>query len=148
MMDMPSSKELEPPSSKGRKQQGQSIVEMAIILPVLALILVAVVDASRAFDAYIVLTNAAREGARFASLQPAPNDGLIELLVINDVVGSGTNVTQMHDFDSSNIQIQRGATGVTVTLTYEFDLWFGGLVGINAFPLEKTSAMPKYLPDT
>lgn len=119
---------------------------MAIVLPILALILVAVVDASRAFDAYIVLTNAAREGARFASLQPTPDDSLIHLLVINDVVGSGTNVSQMQDFDSSNVQIVRGATGVTVTLTYPFQLWFGGIVGMDVFPLQKTSSMPKYIP--
>jgi Flp pilus assembly protein TadG len=128
------------------KERGQSLVEMAFVVPILALFLVVIVDASRAFDALIVLTNAAREGARFASLEPTPDDGRVELLIINDVLDSGTNITQMTDFSADNITIEWGTTATTVTLTYEFDLWFGGIVGLSNLPLTRESVMPKYLP--
>lgn len=127
---------------KIKGEQGQSIVEMAFALPMLLLLLVAVVDGARAFDAYIVLTNAAREGARFATLKRGPSVTQIEQLVVTDVVGSGTNVTNMSDFSTSDVQVDVGTTAVTVTVSYDFDLWFGGLVGFNNFPLQQHAVMP------
>ncbi len=43
------------------------MVEMAIALPVLILIMVAVLDAGRVFNVWITVTNGAREGARAAA---------------------------------------------------------------------------------
>ena len=42
-------------------------MEFAIVLPLLVLILAGMVDVGRAFNSYMVITNAAREGARAAS---------------------------------------------------------------------------------
>ena len=123
-------------------EKGQSIVETALVLPVLLLLIVIVVDAARAFDAYIVLTNAAREGARFASLEPAPDGSQIRALVVDDVVNSGTNITNMADFSAADVELAEGEGVMTVTASYEFPLWFGGLVGISTFNLEKTAVMP------
>lgn len=52
-----------------RSELGQAIVETAIVLPVVLLLLVAIVDAGRVFHAWLIVTNAAREGARSASAQ-------------------------------------------------------------------------------
>lgn len=125
------------------RECGQSIVEMAFVVPILLLLVVVVVDAARAFDAYIVLTNAAREGARFASLANPLTEQEIKELVVEDVVGSGTNVTHMADFDESHVTLAANAYAVTVTLTYDFPLWFGGLVGIDSFRLQKEAVMPR-----
>src|SRR4030042_5191220 len=46
-------------------QRGQSMVEFALMLPLMALVLVGVFDLGRAFFASITITNAAREGARY-----------------------------------------------------------------------------------
>jgi Flp pilus assembly protein TadG len=126
------------------QEKGQSLLEMAFALPILLLLLVIVVDAGRAFDALIVLTNAAREGARFATLEPSPGISEIQQLVVDDVVGSGTNISNMDDFGSSDVAIDVGQEAVTVTVSYDFDLWFGGLVGINTFHLEMESVMPMF----
>jgi hypothetical protein len=48
--------------------EGQSAVEMAIILPVLLILLVGIVSAGFMFYAYIQVSNATREGARAGSL--------------------------------------------------------------------------------
>jgi len=49
-----------------RRGRGQGLVEMALVLPVFMLIVIALFDLGRATFAYNTLTNAAREGARFA----------------------------------------------------------------------------------
>jgi hypothetical protein len=48
-----------------RGERGQSLVEIAIFLPVVLIILVGIVEVSHALTAYLVIANAAREGARF-----------------------------------------------------------------------------------
>ena len=128
---------------KACRQEGQSLVEAAVIVPILLLLLAAVVDFGRAFDAYIVLTNAAREGVRFATLAYPLSEPDIQQLVIDDVVGSGTNITSMAQFTTTNVVLQSTATVVTVTVSYNFDLWFGGIVGLNTFHLSKTAVMAR-----
>lgn len=57
----------------GRKQRGAVIVESALTIGVLFLLLFAIMDLARAYNIYQVLTNAAREGARY-SVAPDPNN--------------------------------------------------------------------------
>jgi Flp pilus assembly protein TadG len=49
-------------------QQGQALVEFAILLPVLLLLLLGIVQFGVTFNNYIQVTSAAREGARKASV--------------------------------------------------------------------------------
>ena len=130
------------------RERGQSLVETAIVLPVLFLLLAAVIDFGRAFDAYIVLTNAAREGARFGSVKPDLTEAEVKQLVVDDVVGSGTNVTQMTDFTAEQNVTVEGQTAdsdvVKVTVTYDFDLWFGGFIGLPQLTLTKEASMPRW----
>jgi len=48
-----------------QSERGDSLVELALILPVLLLILIAILDLGRAVYAYHVVANCAREGARY-----------------------------------------------------------------------------------
>jgi Flp pilus assembly protein TadG len=131
-----------------KREAGQSLVETAIIVPILLLLLAAVVDFGRAFDAYIVLTNAAREGARFGSVKPTLSEAEVKQIVVDDVLGSGTNITHMTDFTAdANVTVQgQGADSdvVKVTVTYDFDLWFGGLIGVSQVSLTKEASMPRW----
>ena len=129
-----------------RRERGQSLVEAAVILPILLLLVAAVVDFGRAFDAYIVLTNAVREGARFGTLrQPQPPVSDIQDIVVVDVLGSGNNITQMEGFTADDhVDVLMSSTAVTVTASYEFDLWFGGIIGIPRVTLTKRAVMPVF----
>jgi hypothetical protein len=49
-----------------RSERGQSLVEFALILPILVLLLVGVFDFGRAVYAFNTVSNAARQGARLA----------------------------------------------------------------------------------
>ena len=55
---------------KGRLDRGAAAVEMALVLPVLLFLLMAMIDFGRGFNATIVSSQAAREGVRLASLNP------------------------------------------------------------------------------
>jgi hypothetical protein len=49
---------------------GQSLVELALVLPVLLLIVVVAIDFGRVFFGYVTLTNATRIGANYAASHP------------------------------------------------------------------------------
>ena len=58
---------------RGKGSTGQSLVEFALIFPVLILVLVAVFDVGRLVFAYNDVTNAARTGARVAIVDQTAN---------------------------------------------------------------------------
>ncbi len=60
-------------------EQGQSLVEFAISLVIILLLLAGVVDLGRAFFAYIIVRDAAQEGAVYGSIHA--NDPGLETLV-------------------------------------------------------------------
>ena len=95
-------------------------------LPVLMMLMLGIFDLGRAFNAYIVITNAAREGAYFGSLYPHDTSG-ISAQVISEAQGSGIPLT------ADDIAISTTAangTPISVTVTYDFSFLttyvFGG----------------------
>jgi Flp pilus assembly protein TadG len=48
----------------GKGEGGQSLVEFTLVLPIFLLVLFAIIDFGMAFNAWITVTNSAREGAR------------------------------------------------------------------------------------
>jgi TadE-like protein len=49
-------------------KKGQSMVEMALILPIIIMLFMGMVEFSRIFGSYLLVTHASREGARMASI--------------------------------------------------------------------------------
>ena len=117
------------------KHPGQSLIELALILPVLMFILVGIVDFGRVFNAYIIITNAAREGARYGAMHPTDEDGIKDY-VINEAVGSGINIGA----DDVEVGFPNGTLDpgnpIRVTVTYDFPLitefLFGGSTTIQS----------------
>lgn len=60
-----------PPRSRLRGDDGVAAVEFGLVLPLLALILLGILDYGYAFMVKMTLTNAAREGARVGVTLPA-----------------------------------------------------------------------------
>lgn len=76
--------------SDARGQRGQSIAEFALILPILATILVAILEFGMAFDADLALEAASREGARVgASLGNDGTQGICPNATAEAVVDPG-----------------------------------------------------------
>jgi hypothetical protein len=72
--------------SRKTKTRGQELVEYAITLPLFLLLVFGIFDLGRGAYAYSVLQNAAREGARFAIVNPG-NDAGIEARVRERAIG-------------------------------------------------------------
>lgn len=51
-----------------KNQKGQAIVESAIVLPIILLLLLGMVEVGRVCNAYLVVTHAARHGARYGAV--------------------------------------------------------------------------------
>jgi Flp pilus assembly pilin Flp len=62
----------------GADEQGATLVEFALVAPVLILVLVASLDFARALNAYVTIANASREGARYAAVHPDADRTQIE----------------------------------------------------------------------
>lgn len=61
---------------RDKKEQGQSLVELAISFTVIILVLAGAVDFGRAFFALIALRDAAQEGVLYASINPDDELGI------------------------------------------------------------------------
>ncbi len=57
-----------------RDESGQSLAEFALVLVIFMLIVLGIVDLSRAVFAHNTIANAAREGARYAATHPLEQD--------------------------------------------------------------------------
>jgi len=116
-------------------ERGQALVETAIALPVVALLLLSIVDGGRIFHAWIVTTNAAREGARVAATRaPQPE-------VLNFVQSAMVNVTP-YQVTTTNLG---GTPGTPVTVEVRHDVamltpLIGSIVG-NAVTVRTTAVM-------
>jgi Flp pilus assembly protein TadG len=109
-----------------RSQQGQTMTEFALVLPVLALILFAVIQFGIVFNNYITLTDATRAGARKAAV--SRDDPNRDADVMAAVRSSAT------DLDGSKLSVSPpsstwdSGTDVTVTASYPYSISLLGLV--------------------
>jgi Flp pilus assembly protein TadG len=120
------------------EERGANLVEMALVVPLLLLLLAGVLDIGRAFNNYIIITNASREGARWAARFPADQFG-IEQATIDEAANSGVALT------SGNIAITglNGTAGnpIRVTVTYQFQTIMGGVLGVGNLTLRNMTEM-------
>lgn len=98
-----------------KNKKGQSIVEFALLVPLLLLILIAVIEFGILFNAYLVLNTAARDGVRMASV--GGTDTQVTTQVQNDAVGIDLAALTITISPSSGSR-SRG-DDVTVTLNYQ-----------------------------
>lgn len=119
------------------KQRGQSLVEFALLLPLLILLLGGVLELGRLFFAYVAVTDAAAEAATYASIRP--NSSIQEITSRAQDAAQGLGMVQL---DPSMIQVERPSLAagapITVTITYPFQLitpLLGDLVPGRTIPL-------------
>ncbi len=131
--------------NRWRGRAGQSLVEMAMVLPVLTFLTFGLVDFGRAYFFQVSITNAAREGARVGILNiytgpqnpscsssngwatcPVQTDTGISTAVSNELLYSGiglapTAVTICPPHDST------GSTAGCANTSNRVDMWLSGL---------------------
>ncbi len=108
-----------------RNEEGQTMAEFAIVLPVLALLVFAVIQFGIVFNNYVALTDAARAGARRAAVSRQSGDP------------GGAAVTAVRaaaaDLSSSSLDVSvssswAAGSDVTVSATYPYSINLLGLV--------------------
>lgn len=107
--------------------KGQDLVEFAITLPFLAMLIFGIIDLGRAAYYFAAIQNSAREGARYAIVNPNNTNGVINLVkarVIginptdtNLIVGLGDDILNSSDDwnDEDFVQVQIGFSFRVVT---------------------------------
>ncbi|MEE8391842.1 MAG: TadE/TadG family type IV pilus assembly protein [Anaerolineae bacterium] len=99
-----------------RKEKGQSLTEVAIALPVILLILAGVLDLGRLYYVTVALTDAAGEGAAYATINPYATDEIIA----RTVAASGGMVQIEADNVTIDYPVIQAGMPVTVTVEYDF----------------------------
>jgi Flp pilus assembly protein TadG len=108
-----------------RNEQGQTMTEFALVLPILALILFAVIQFGIVFNNYVQLTDATRAGARKAAVSRQ----------VTDPVGTAVAAVRASakDLKQSDLNITVSSTwqptaDVAVTATYPYSISLLGMV--------------------
>jgi len=127
-----------PVPRRTRSLRGQSLVELALVLPLFALLLLMAIDFGRAYFTYIQVNNAAREAAHFAATGPnGPTDtagittvALQEMdaqsqsgagtITVADAVCNDSSGTVMDCADAATVNATGQGNTVTVTVTEPF----------------------------
>lgn len=101
-----------------RRENGQTLVEFALIAPILFLLLLGIMELGRVIFAYNTISNAAREGARYGIIRPEDVTGIEQ---------AARQLTTGLDQDPSVLQISSTQNGITVCvqIDYEVDLVAG-----------------------
>jgi Flp pilus assembly protein TadG len=125
-----------------KRERGAVAVEMAVVLPLLLMLLLGIVEFGRAYNVQISLTQAAREGARFAAIHHGDSDfeaddiDVVALAAAPSLSGLPVNVDDDADgcTDDANVEVT-----ATVTLGSLSGLFDAELLGMPViFPLELT----------
>ncbi len=130
---------------------GQSLLELALVLPFLLFVLFGVFDLGRVFFSSITLVSAAREGARYLTVYPedfsnlgGPFAGTIQTakqeaadsgitLVSGEVVVSCTNTDDDYEYCDSGYP-------AIVTVTHDFELVLGWFLP-SPITIQRTAQM-------
>ena len=103
-----------------RCDQGAELVEFALVFPLIMLVLAGILDMGFLFKDYEVVTNAAREGARMATL-PGWDDAEVQARVAGYLSAGGLQPDAITTIEGVTIAIDangRTITGVRVTVLY------------------------------
>ena len=124
------------------KEQGQTMVEFAVVLPVLAFVLFAIIQFGLTLNSYVTLTSAVRDGARKGSVSRTATDPIGT--TVSAVKSSAANLNKSgctSSSCSSNCNVSLCVTvtpsaasswtpgaDLTVTATYPYSISLFGLV--------------------
>lgn len=100
---------------RNEDQRGQSLVEIAVTMPILLLVLMGILDLGRAYWTYITLSDAAAEGAAYAALYPSDTEQAI--------ARAADSSSGLIELDPAMVTVTWGelSAGSPITVTVEFE---------------------------
>lgn len=110
----------------GGRERAQTLVEFALILPIMLLLLFALVDFGRGFYTWLIVTNGAREGARVGATQQDYNAIMARIESATSTLDRSRMTVTL-----TNVQGPRGEP-ITVDIRYDFNFVtpIGGIMNI------------------
>lgn len=142
---------------RAKRERGQSLVEVAVSLPIILLLLIATIDFAMAIFAYSILRDAAQEGALYGSINPT-NRAEIENRArhISPRAGSGifSSPVDLRDKEQVSVRIEtiggacqgirRGvANSIRVTVSYSYPVimpFAGQIIGSDGILLNASAS--------
>jgi Flp pilus assembly protein TadG len=128
---------------RGRK--GQALAEFALILPVLFLLIAGIIEFGRGWNIKQALTDASREGARYAVVQDntmtiaGVQAKVNQRLALAGITGATVDVTPTANFHTTNSTMT-----VTVSTRYRMG-WVGAMMqwagGSNTITISSSTTM-------
>jgi Flp pilus assembly protein TadG len=105
--------------SREEAERGQSLLELAILLPVLLIILLGILDVGRLYMTMVAIHDAAAEGASYAASYPSRTSQIQQR--------AAESSTALTTIDPSMVVITYGGSQssgqpITVTVNYDYDL--------------------------
>lgn len=116
-------------------KKGQSMVETALILPLIILLLMGMVEFTRIFGSYLIITHASREGARMASIGKSDEEVIQNIKSKAGVLNASDVQVALTPDDDSRISGQ----DVLVSVKYKIVIFTPVLSGIIPNPLNMES---------
>ncbi len=129
-----------------RRARGQSMVELALTLPLLFLILFGVIDLGRWSMAYVTIANASREGARFGMTDHTNSAG-ITTAANNEAIGVTFDGVVIEcslsggSYSSANCGSAQPGDRIRVTVNYTFQFATLYLFGLSNIPISDYTTM-------
>ena len=120
----------------GRRREGQSIVEFAIVLPIFMLILCAILDFGVVLYSQMTVINAAREGARAATSHGGDPSAI--QATASDRASAAAGGLDVNT--TATCGACKPGDAVTVTVQYDHHLFFPLLFG-TSIPISSTVQM-------
>jgi Flp pilus assembly protein TadG len=116
-------------------ERGAAAVEFALVVPVLLMLLMGIVEFSKAYNAQATLSAAAREAARTMALANDPTQARAIAQTAAGSLGSAATITISPTTCASD-----GSSTVTVTMTYR-QTFASGLLGQSGVDVVGKAAM-------
>jgi Flp pilus assembly protein TadG len=129
--------------SHNGKRGGQSIVELALMMPVMVLLVLGIVDLGRVFFAYTAVINAAREGARYGAMNPTDTAG-IRTHAEQEAQGTGLALVAANPEclnPGSTCASGTSSYPIRVTVTFDFHLLTIQIFGTGTIHLTASAQM-------
>ncbi len=112
-----------------RSSSGQNLVEFALVVVLLLLLVIGIAEFARAWNVYQIITNAAREGARLASLPAGFTTDAAVKTRVDDYLTSGSVDQTKATITIGGMGVDGGTgTQVSVAVSYPYQFMFLGPV--------------------
>lgn len=124
------------------KGRGQSLVEMALILPLLLMMLIGMADFALAYTTHVKLRNAVAEGGYYAAQNPGNEDG-VRAQIRHELRELDPPVSDADILITSCVAATSGPETV-ITVDYDHEMLFGMFGAGASVSLRNSTTVPQF----